>query len=151
MAHYNIVLLTYLLTSLNKAIIGPHLEYAYAVWCPYKKGDIEIIEKVKNRATKLIISLKHISYSEILKQLQLPTLKYRRLHGDLIEVFKTVHKYYDVSAGVRLRLILILSTSTTRLTLGHKNIAGSERSNLSLSSGRLGLRPSLAASSINNP
>jgi len=72
------------------------------MWCPCKKGDIEIIEKVQKRATKLIISLKHLSYSERLKQLKLPTLKYRRLHGDMTEVFQTVHKYYDVCAVVKL-------------------------------------------------
>jgi len=69
--------------------------------CPYKKCDIEIIEKVQKRATKLIISLKHLSYNERLKQLQLPTLKYRRLRGDMIKVFKMVHNYYDVCATVK--------------------------------------------------
>jgi len=47
-----------------------------------QKGDIELIEKVQKRATKLIISLKHLTSTEKLKQLQLPTLKYRRLRGD---------------------------------------------------------------------
>jgi len=57
-----------------------------------QKGDIELIEKVQKRTyTKLIISLKHLTYTERLKQLQLPTLKYRRLRGDMIEVFKMVH------------------------------------------------------------
>ena len=73
---------------------------------PIQKGDIEIIEKIQKRAKNLIISLKHLSYSERLKQLQLPTLKYRRLRGDMIQVFKTVHKYYDVCAAVNLILIL---------------------------------------------
>jgi len=54
---------------LYKAMVRPHLEYANSVWCPYKKGDIEIIEKVQKRATKLIISLKKLSYAERLKQL----------------------------------------------------------------------------------
>jgi len=73
---------------LYKAMVRPHLEYANSVWCPYKKGDIEIIEKVQKRArpTKLIISLKKLSYVERLKQLQLPTLKYRRLRGDMLEL-----------------------------------------------------------------
>jgi len=79
------------------------------VWCPYKKGDIEIIEKVPKRATKLIISLKHLSYSERLKQLQLPTLKYRRLRGDMIQVFKMVHKY-DVCAAVKLNFNTLSTT-----------------------------------------
>ena len=81
---------------LCKAMVRLHLEYANSVWCPYKKGDTEIIEKVQKRATKLIISLKKLSYVERLKQLQLPTLKYRCLRGDMIEVFKTVHNYYEL-------------------------------------------------------
>jgi len=32
---------------LYKAMVRPHLEYANSVWCPYKKGDIESIEKVQ--------------------------------------------------------------------------------------------------------
>jgi len=44
------------------------------------------VEKVQKRATKLIISLKHLLYMERLTQLKLPTLmKYWRLHGDMIE------------------------------------------------------------------
>jgi len=39
------------------AVVRPHLEYANSVWFPYKKEDIEIIEKVQKRATTLIISL----------------------------------------------------------------------------------------------
>ena len=41
-------------------MVSPHLEYANSVWCPYKKGDIESIEKVQKRATKLVICLKGI-------------------------------------------------------------------------------------------
>ena len=51
-------------TLLYKAMVRPHLEYANSVWCPYKKGDIAGIEKVQKRATKLVISLKHLSYIE---------------------------------------------------------------------------------------
>ena len=72
-------------------MVRPHLEYANSVWCPYKKGDIEDIEKVQKRATKLVISLKHLPYVDRLQQLKLPTLKYRRLRGDMIEIFKIVH------------------------------------------------------------
>ena len=68
---------------LYKTMVRPHLEYANSVWCPYKKGDIELVEKVQKRATKLVISLKHLPYMERLKRLNLPTLKYRRLRGDM--------------------------------------------------------------------
>jgi len=64
---------------LYKAMVRPHLEYSNSVWCPFKKGDIENIEKLQKRATKLIISFKKLPYPERLRQLRLPTLKYRRL------------------------------------------------------------------------
>ena len=69
-------------------MVRPHLEYANSVWCPYKKGDIEDIEKVQKRATKLVISLKHLPYIDRLQQLK---LKYRRLRGDMMEVFDKIY------------------------------------------------------------
>jgi len=42
-------------------LVRPHHEYANSVWSPYKKGDVEAIEKVQKRATKLVISLKKLS------------------------------------------------------------------------------------------
>ena len=98
-------------------MVRPHLEYANAVWCPYKKGGIELIEKVQKRATKLIISLKHPTYTERLKQLQLPTLKYRRLRGDVIEVFKMVHEYYDINATVKLNFNIFNTTRGNKYKL----------------------------------
>ena len=80
---------------LYKSMVRPHLEYANSVWCPYKLGDIKEIEKVLKRATKLIINFKNMSYTDRLQHLNLPTLKYRRLRGDMIEVFKITHKIYD--------------------------------------------------------
>ena len=47
---------------------------------------IEKLEKVQKRATKLVIVVKHFKYEERLKQLKLPTLKYRQIRGDMIEV-----------------------------------------------------------------
>ena len=52
-------------------MVRPHLEYANSVWCPYKKGDIEDVEKVQKRAAKLVISLKHLPYIDRLQQLKL--------------------------------------------------------------------------------
>ena len=46
---------------LYKAVVRPHVEYANSIWSPCKKGDIEAIEKVQKRATKLVISLKKVT------------------------------------------------------------------------------------------
>ena len=58
------------------------------------KGDVEAIEKVQKRATELVILLKKLTYIDRLVHLGLPTLKYRRLRGDMTKIFKiTKHKY----------------------------------------------------------
>jgi len=77
------------------AMVHPHVEYANSIWSPYKKGDIGAIKKVQKRATKLVISLKKLPYKERLLHLNLHTLKYRRLRGDMIEVYKIIHDMYD--------------------------------------------------------
>ena len=94
-------------------MVRPHVEYANSVWSPYKKGDIAVIEKVKKRATKLIISLKHLPYIERLKVLELHTLRYKRLRGNMIEVFKLVHNYYDPQAAVKMNF------NTSSITRGN--------------------------------
>jgi hypothetical protein len=81
--------------KLFKGIVRPHLEYAAAVWNPHYKKDIILLENVQRRATKLVPGLKDLSYQDRLKELKLPTLVYRRLRGDMIEVFKMTSGYYD--------------------------------------------------------
>ena len=87
---------------LYKALVRSHLEYAIAVWCPYKKGDISSLEKVQRRATKFIDSIKHLPYVDILIQLKLPTFKYRRARGDMIEVYKILQGFYDNTSNITL-------------------------------------------------
>ena len=54
--------------------------------------------KFKKEPLNLIISLKNCSYKERLQILNLPTLKYRRLRGDMIDVFKIANNMYDASS-----------------------------------------------------
>ena len=54
-----------------------------------------LIENVQRRATKQVPSLKQLSYTDRLKKLKMPTLKYRRIRGDMIETFKIVNGIYD--------------------------------------------------------
>jgi len=48
------------------------------------------------RATKLVISIKNLTYKDTLKRLKLPTLKYRRIRGNMIEVYKILTNKYDI-------------------------------------------------------
>ena len=69
---------------LYKALVRPHIEYANQVWAPHLKKHIVEIENVQRRATKLIPGFKNLSYEERLRRLNLPTLAYHRLRGDMI-------------------------------------------------------------------
>jgi len=88
---------------LYKSLVRPHLEYAYAVWAPRRMCDIEKIEKVQTRAAKLIRGLSSHSYEERLHVLQLPTLRYRQLRGDMIQLYKYVNNKYDTNFVLQLQ------------------------------------------------
>ena len=79
-------------------MVRPHLEYASQLWCPYYAKDINLLERVQRRATKLIPSLRTFSYEERLKRLDLFTLETRRLRGQLIQVFKIINGYDHVDS-----------------------------------------------------
>ena len=49
-----------------------------------------------------------MSYTDPLKTLKLPTLAYRRIHGDMIETYKIVHNLYDTE--VRQGILQMSST-----------------------------------------
>ena len=77
--------------QLYKALVRPHLEYANVIWHPYYIKQIKQIEAVQRRATKLISEIKEFKYSDRLKYLDLPTLRYRQLRADLIQTYKIIH------------------------------------------------------------
>src|SRR5437870_11203043 len=59
-------------------------------WRPYLKNNIDNIEKVQNRATKMTENYKCLTYENRLVRTGLTTLEERRTRGDLIEVFKMI-------------------------------------------------------------
>jgi len=46
---------------LFKTLLRSHLEYAKCVWSPYRQVDIEMIERVQIRATRMVQQLKNCS------------------------------------------------------------------------------------------
>ena len=80
------------------------LEYCIQAWRPYRKKDIDKLERIQRRATKMIPELRDLSYESRLLQCGLTTLETRRLRGDQIEVFKIVNGYEDVDRNMFFKL-----------------------------------------------
>ena len=76
-----------------KAVVRPHLKYCIQAWRLYRKNDIDTLEHIQRRATKITPGLRDLSYEENLKECGLTTLETRRLRGDHIEVFKIFNGY----------------------------------------------------------
>ena len=57
-----------LIVPLYKAIVRPHLEYCIQAWRPYRKKDIDKLERIQQKATKMIPELRDLSYESHLLQ-----------------------------------------------------------------------------------
>jgi len=77
-----------LVRILYTVYVRPLIEFAVPVWNSSLTGDMELLEKVQHRATRLVPMFKKLPYDERLRRLNLPTLERRRVRGDLIQFFK---------------------------------------------------------------
>ena len=88
--------------------------------------DIDKIERVQHRATKMIDECKSLSYEDRLKITGLTTLEDRRTRGDMIEVFKILKGINKVDSSSWFQLA---NNSRTR---GHRFKLVKHRSRLDI-------------------
>ena len=69
--------------------IRPKLKYCTPVWCPNLKKDVDRIQDIQRRYTRLVFrkcSVAYSSYEDRLQKIDFMTLKQRREFYDLVSV-----------------------------------------------------------------
>ena len=97
------------------ALVRPHLDYAVKFWSPYYRMDINRLEGIQRRMTKMIHGIKNLDYIDRLKRLQLHSLERDRLR-DLIEMYNWVQGF---NKGDISKVLIVSGPGRTR-TNGYK-------------------------------
>ena len=85
--------------------------YLSPAWGPKIRRDIDSLEKVQRRYTKLMCNLRNLPYKERLRELNALSLSNRRIYADMIFIYKCLHDDINFPTS---DFGLVLVASTTR-------------------------------------
>ena len=69
------------------------------------------------RAIKILSQMRKCSYGNILRLLNLPTLKYRRMRGDMIQLFNIMYGMCDNNAVIKFNMSHVSNTRGNKYKL----------------------------------
>ena len=85
------------------------MESCIQAWSPYMVKDIEVLEKVQHRATRMVPGLKRLPYEDRLRRLDIYSLTARRIRGDLMDTpMWTTGSSFKNTMTIQTALIIIL-------------------------------------------
>ena len=82
--------------GLYKTFVRPILESSVSAWSPWERRDIDAMEKIQRRATRMVPAIAGNDYDTRLRMCRLTTLERRRIRGDMIDVFKMLNGHTKV-------------------------------------------------------
>ena len=109
-----------------KALIRPLLEYGTCIWSPRLIGDMNEIEKVQRRATKLVKGITSLTYTQRLIFLNLDSLKFRRRRYDMLQTFRILKGLDNIDPNI------FFEMHSGQITRGHSLKLAKPRANGSL-------------------
>lgn len=109
--------------QLYKQYVRPHLEFSVPAWSPWTVADKDMLEKVQRRAVRMISGLQGSTYEERLLELGLLSLEDRRIQYDLVQSFKIIRGFDDVSPDTWFNLVGDNPTRVTRHSNDPLNIS----------------------------
>ena len=100
------------IVKLYKTLVRPIIKYNNVLWGPFYVLDNQKIERVQQKATRIIPSISHLSYHNRLRHLNLPSLQHHQQRGDLIYLYQMLKGAYDIDHQ-------LFTPSTCTTTRGH--------------------------------
>jgi len=79
---------------LYSALVKPNLEYYIQTSGPQHRKDVELLDWVQRKLSKMLAGLEHLAYEERLREMDLFSLEKRRLLADYLVAFQCIKKAY---------------------------------------------------------